>query len=100
MRRAAYLLILTYDRSANAADHITIVHFTGSLINPVPSMSKSMGRTFCTSWSIRLTPKSGSSSSRSTSSHYYATGLATIAPTPQATSCNSADLSSTSCYSL
>jgi hypothetical protein len=38
---ASYLLILTYDKSAAAADHITLTHFLGSLINPVPSISKS-----------------------------------------------------------
>ena len=37
--RASYLLILTYDRSANASGHITICHFTIALINPVPNIS-------------------------------------------------------------
>ncbi|KAL7420361.1 hypothetical protein Q5752_005331 [Cryptotrichosporon argae] len=32
---AAYMLILTYDRNANAPNHITIVHFTIGIINPV-----------------------------------------------------------------
>jgi hypothetical protein len=40
MRSASYLLILTYDKSAAAPDHITLTHFLGSLINPVPSISK------------------------------------------------------------
>ena len=41
MSSASYLLILTYDKSAAAPDHITLTHFLGSLINPVPSISKS-----------------------------------------------------------
>jgi hypothetical protein len=41
MDSASYLLILTYDKSAAAPDHITLTHFLGSLINPVPSISKS-----------------------------------------------------------
>jgi hypothetical protein len=40
MSSASYLLILTYDKSAAAPDHITLTHFLGSLINPVPSISK------------------------------------------------------------
>ena len=40
MSRASYLLILTYDKSAAAPDHITLTHFLGSLINPVPSISE------------------------------------------------------------
>ena len=39
---AAYLLILTYDRSSAAADHMTISHFTIAIINPVPNIGKSM----------------------------------------------------------
>ena len=42
MGSASYLLILTYDKSAAAPDHITLTHFLGSLINPVPSISKSI----------------------------------------------------------
>ena len=52
MGSASYLLILTYDKSAAAPDHITLTHFLGSLINPVPSISKSI----CThDWSTRET---------------------------------------------
>jgi len=50
MGSASYLLILTYDKSAAAPDHITLTHFLGSLINPVPSISKC----FCIhDWSTR-----------------------------------------------
>jgi len=42
MGSASYLLILTYDKSAAAPDHITLTHFLGSLINPVPSISMSI----------------------------------------------------------
>ena len=49
MSSASYLLILTYDKSAAAPDHITLTHFLGSLINPVPSISKSTyGQSFST----------------------------------------------------
>lgn len=35
-----YLIILTFDRSVNATDHMTICHFTIALINPVPNISE------------------------------------------------------------
>ncbi|ORY26511.1 hypothetical protein BCR39DRAFT_541062 [Naematelia encephala] len=35
---ASYLLILTYDRSSNAPTHMSVCHFTISLISPVPNM--------------------------------------------------------------
>jgi len=50
MSSASYLLILTYDKSAAAPDHITLTHFLGSLINPVPSISKSTFSTHETDW--------------------------------------------------
>jgi hypothetical protein len=40
IQSASYLLILTYDRSVAAVDHITICHFTIGLISPVPSISE------------------------------------------------------------
>ncbi len=40
VRRASYLLILTYDESIGAPQHITICHFTIGLINPTPNMSE------------------------------------------------------------
>ncbi|ORX35007.1 hypothetical protein BD324DRAFT_633591 [Kockovaella imperatae] len=39
---AAYLLILTYDRSSAAVDHITISHFTIGLVNPVPNVIRAV----------------------------------------------------------
>ena len=37
---AAYLLILTYDISTGAPNHVTICHFTIALINPTPNISE------------------------------------------------------------
>ncbi|KAL1409650.1 hypothetical protein Q8F55_003646 [Vanrija albida] len=39
---AMYLLILTYDRSVNATDHMTICHFTIALINPTPNIMRAI----------------------------------------------------------
>ena len=37
--RAADIFLLTFDTSKHAASHITTVHFTLALINPVPNIS-------------------------------------------------------------
>ena len=37
---AAYLLILTYDTTTGAPNHVTICHFTIALINPTPNISE------------------------------------------------------------
>lgn len=40
--RASYLLILTYDQTTGAEDHVTVCHFVIGLINPTPNIIRAI----------------------------------------------------------